>query len=155
MPRYPLTCDIEIGLAQSAQLQAAQSYILPVKPSIEGETVITVFWLDNFDMNVESATCGGAINTTYIQEETEHTSLLYTHTNVERTKSRGLKIENVNFGRLAINIKQELPVFSQIDELQVHEVVNPFCMNYLIWVIIRSRMYLIKLYFLTVVGTFC
>ena len=89
------------------------------------------------------------------QEETEHTSLLYTHTNVENTKSRGLKIENVNFGRLAINIKQELPVFSQIDELQVHEVVNPFCMNYLIWVIIRNRMYLIKLYFLTVVGTFC
>ena len=43
-------------------------------------------------MNVEPATSGGAINTTYIQEETEHTSLIYTHTNVERTKSRGLKI---------------------------------------------------------------
>ena len=106
-------------------------------------------------MNVESATCGGAINTTHIQEETEYTWFLHTHTNVKRTKSRGFKIENVNFGRLAINIKQELPVFSQIDELQVHELVNPFCMNYLIWIIIRIRMYLIKLYFLTVVGTFC
>ena len=35
------------------------------------------------------------------QEETEHTSLLYTHTNVENTKSRGLKIENVNFGKFS------------------------------------------------------
>ena len=50
------TCDIETGLAQSAQLQATQSCILPVKPSSEDETVITVSWLDNFDMNVESAT---------------------------------------------------------------------------------------------------
>ena len=50
------------------------------------------------------------------QEETEHTSLLYVYTNVEKTKSRRLKIENVNFGRLAINIKQEPPVFSQTDE---------------------------------------
>ena len=103
---YPLTCDIETGLVQSAQLQATQSSILPVKPSSEGETVITVFWLDNFDMNVESAAGGGAINTTHMvafQEETEHTSLLYTHTNVERTKSRRLKIENGNFGRFLAN----------------------------------------------------
>ena len=93
-------------------------------------------------MNVESATGGGAINTTHMvafQEETEHTSLLYTHTNVERTKSRRLKIENLNFGRLAINIKQEHPVFSQTDELQAQELVNPFCMNYLIWVTIRKQ----------------
>ena len=51
-----LTCDIETGLAQSAQLQLKQSSILPVKPSSEGETVIIVSRLDNFDMNVESAT---------------------------------------------------------------------------------------------------
>ena len=66
------------------------------------------------------------------QEETEHTSLLYIYTNVEKTKSRRLKIENVNFGRLAINNKQEPPVFSQTDEHQVHKVVNAFCTNYLI-----------------------
>ena len=65
------------------------------------------------------------------QEEKEYTSLLHTHTNLERTKSRRFKIEDVNFGRLAINIKQEPPVFSQSDELQVNEVVNLFCMNYL------------------------
>ena len=50
---YPLTCDIETELSESAQLQAPQSSILPVKPSSEGETVISVFWLDNFDINVE------------------------------------------------------------------------------------------------------
>ena len=83
-------------------------------------------------MNVELATDGGGINTTHMvafQEETEHTSLLYTHANVKRMKSRRLKIENVNFGRLAINIKHEPPVFSQTDELQIHEVVNPYCMG--------------------------
>ena len=95
---YRLTSNIETGLAQSAQLQATQSSVLPVKPSSEGETVTTVFCLDNFNVNVESATGGGAINTTHMvafQEETEHASLLYTHTNVERTKSRRLKIGNV------------------------------------------------------------
>ena len=104
--------------------------------------MITDNWLDNFDINVESATDGGAIKTTHMiafQEETEHTALLYTHTNVERTKSRRLKIKNLNFGRLAINIKQEPPVFSQTDKLQVHKVVSPFCMNYLIWVTIRKQ----------------
>ena len=104
----PLTSDIETGLPQSAQLQAAQNSILPLKPSIDSETVITDFWLDNFDINVESATGGGAIKTTHLiafQEEAKHTSLLYAHTNAERTKSRRLKIKNFKFGRLAINIK--------------------------------------------------
>ena len=64
-------------LAQPAQFQATQSSVLPVKPSSAGETAITVFWLDNFDMNVELATGGEAINNTHMvafQEETEHTS---------------------------------------------------------------------------------
>ena len=88
---YSLMYNTGAGLAQSAQLQATQISILPVKPSNQGETVITAFWLENFDMDVESATGGGAINTTHMvvfQEEKEHTSLLYTHTTVERTKSR-------------------------------------------------------------------
>ena len=59
--------------------------------------------------------------------------------NVKRITSRRLKIKNLNFGRLAINIKQEPPVFSQTDELQVHKVVNPFCMNYLVWVTIGKQ----------------
>ena len=51
--------------------------------------------------------------------------LLYTHMTVERAKSRRLKIANVNFGRLVINIKQDYPVFWQTDKLQV---INPeFC----------------------------
>ena len=97
---YPLVYDIETGLAQSAQLQATQSSFVPVKPFHEGETVITVFWLDNCDINVESATGGGAINTTHMvafQEETEHTSFLYTHTTLERSKSRRLRINNVSY----------------------------------------------------------
>ena len=88
---YSLMYNIGAGLAQSAQLQATQISILPVKPSNQDETVITAFWLENFDMDVESATGGGAMNTTHMvafQEEKEHTSLLYTHTTVERTKSR-------------------------------------------------------------------
>ena len=88
---YSLMYNTGAGLAQPAQLQATQISILPVKPSNQGETVITAFWLENFDMDVESAIGGGAINTTHMvvfQEEKEHTSLLYTHTTVERTKSR-------------------------------------------------------------------
>ena len=100
----PLMCDIETGLPQSTQLQAAQISLLPVKPSVESKTVITDFWLDNFDINVESATGGGAIKTAHMiafQEETEHTSLFYTHTNVERTKSRRLKIKKTKFWKVS------------------------------------------------------
>ena len=62
------------------------------------------------------------------QKETEHTLLFYTHTTLERTKSKRLKIANVNFGSLVINIKQEPPVFWQTDKLQVQKVVNlEFC----------------------------
>ena len=53
--------------------------------------------MGNFNMNVESAAGGGAINNTHMvafQEETEHT-LLYTYTTVERTKSRRLKVSRV------------------------------------------------------------
>ena len=54
--------------------------------------------MGNFNMNVESAAGGGAINNTHMvafQEETEHTLLLYTYTTVERTKSRRLKVSCV------------------------------------------------------------
>ena len=62
------------------------------------------------------------------QKETEHTLLFYTHTTLERTKSKRLKIANVKFGSLVINIKQEPPVFWQTDKLQILKVVNPeFC----------------------------
>ena len=64
----------------------------------------------------------------YLKKKTEHNLLLYTHTALEKTKSKRLKIANVNFGSLVINIKQEPPVFWQTDKLQVHKVVNlEFC----------------------------
>ena len=54
--------------------------------------------MGNFNMNVESAAGGGAINNTHMvafQKETEHTLLLYTYTTVERMKSRCLKVSCV------------------------------------------------------------
>ena len=41
--------------------------------------------------------------------------------------------------RLAVNIKQEPPIFYQNDKRQLHEVVDPFCMNCLIWFILRKQ----------------
>lgn len=69
---YNLICEIETAQAKKSQLMATASQTLPLSPSGRNESVLTYFWVDNFDVNIETQTGHGAINTTRLiafQEE--------------------------------------------------------------------------------------
>ena len=51
---YGKTCEVGLAQAQKAQELAKQSSILPLKPATENDFVLTVFSVDNFDINVEA-----------------------------------------------------------------------------------------------------
>ena len=45
-----------------------------LKPKMDNDVVLTNFWVDNFDINVDTPTAGGAINSTHLlafQEESD------------------------------------------------------------------------------------
>ena len=49
--------------------------MLPLKPTIENDFVLTVFRADNFDMNVKAQCRGGAINISHLMEFQEVTDM--------------------------------------------------------------------------------
>ena len=63
---YNSVCSIETAQAQKAQILANQNQALPLKPAMPGDTILTHFWVDNFDMNTEKMGGSGAINTTHL-----------------------------------------------------------------------------------------
>ena len=67
--------EIETAQAETAQMLATESGALPLKPASRTETVLTHFWVDNFDMNLETQTGKGALNSTHLvafQEEPQN-----------------------------------------------------------------------------------
>ena len=63
---YNLICEIETAQAETAQFLANMSGVLPVKPAKPNTAVLTYFWVDNFDMIIETQTGHGAINSTHM-----------------------------------------------------------------------------------------
>ena len=61
---YGKTSETELAQAQKAQELAKLSSMLPLKLITALDYVLTVFWADNFDMNVKAQCGGGAINIT-------------------------------------------------------------------------------------------
>ena len=63
---YNFVCEIETAQAETAQMLATESGALPLKPASRTETVLTCFWVDNFDMNLETQPGKGALNSTHL-----------------------------------------------------------------------------------------
>ena len=90
---YNLVCEIETAQAEASQLLSTISGTLPVKPRTSNGTVLTFFWVDNFDLNIETQTGHGAINSTHMiafQEEEAVTVQEELSLQFERKKSRTL-----------------------------------------------------------------
>ena len=63
--------------------------MLPLKPATENDFVLTVFWTDNFDMNVEAQCGDDPINITHLmvfQEVTDRTEYISNKVNVTKSK---------------------------------------------------------------------
>ncbi len=59
---YNLICQIETAPSEAAQSLSETSGTLPLKPKSQNHTVLTVFWADNFDMNLETVAAHGAVH---------------------------------------------------------------------------------------------
>ena len=62
---YNKTCVIETAIAESTSMRAKENNILPILP-VRDEIILTFFWTDNFDVNIESQKGGGSIHTTHL-----------------------------------------------------------------------------------------
>ena len=89
---YNRCCEIETALSEAFIARSKVTTLLPVTPNGPDEVVLTVFWVDNFDVKVEKAEGGGAVNTTHLMafQEQEHHILQVQHMPVPRGKKRKL-----------------------------------------------------------------
>ena len=142
---YSLTCDIETAQAKVAQLNAESSSILPVTPETEQDTVLTFFWVDSFDINVDNQCGGGAINTTHLvafQEKGEsHVALSRNAQNYSLSRSmkkKSLQTETIEDPDLYIDVKKEPPALSDNEDHWQFNM-NPFSSKYFFWVFFRKQ----------------
>ena len=84
---YDKTCEIETAIAETTMVRAHQGNILPVVP-VGDETVLTYFWVDNFDVDVECQKGGGSIHTTHLMAFQESSDGLPNNTNQDITIPR-------------------------------------------------------------------
>ena len=62
-----------------------------MKPINDIDTVLTIFWVDNLDINVEKQIGGGAVNTTHLvafQEPNEFAAIESNNVSLERLKKK-------------------------------------------------------------------
>ena len=75
---YKTTCEIENAQAVKDQSLASQSTAFPIVRLSEMYRVLTVFWVDNFDIKVECQKGKNSVNATYVvafQEEGDITNV--------------------------------------------------------------------------------
>jgi hypothetical protein len=90
---YNLVREIETAQAEKADCIAKGSGALPIQPMSSSHSVLTYFWVDNFDMNLETNTGHGAIYSTHMvafQEESPLTIKQSNEIQFLRTKHRSL-----------------------------------------------------------------
>ena len=116
---YNKTCEIETAMAESPLARTKQSNILPLLP-IGQETVLTYFWADKFDQEVESQQGGKMVITAHLMvfQEIFHGSDVFVNTNddfeIPRTKRRRLEYQPNEFPDPVISKSQEPPKFGEI-----------------------------------------
>ena len=140
---YNLVCEIETAQAEAAQQIASSSGALPIKPVSSTQSVLTYFWVDNFDMNLETQTGHGAVNSTHMvafQEESPLAINRSIQVNIPRSKRRSLEILETEPPEVIVDSKREplLTMFSV--ESTVTEIFqeSPYLANYLLWIIMRK-----------------
>ena len=115
---------------------------LPVLPKNNGDTVITLFWADNFDVNVDKQYGGGAVNTTLLMafQEGKPTNKKF-DMKFECPKSRKLQLEEENITHHSINPRVSPPLIPA--DLQSPQSLNfykkRFNLFYNLWLFLRKQ----------------
>ena len=108
---YNTTCEIETALAKKTMIDAETSSCLQLIPTTS-KFLLTVFWVDNFDVKVERQSGKNSIHTTHLvafQKPDEFLKINQESVTTEKTKD--WKIETVHTKETTIqpiNPKQNL-----------------------------------------------
>lgn len=139
---YNVACEIETAHAEASQQQCNDSGVLPLRPTSGNHTVNTFFWADNFDINLETQTGHGALNSTHMiafQEES-HVSLFENRrTRFTRTGRRSLTPNDPENYSIIADPKKEpncLNTFRTSDNDDIFNTSPPL-MSYFLWLVLR------------------
>ena len=141
---YTTTCEIETALAAKAQALSLSDTLLPLRPSSPDKYVLTVFWVDNFDVKIERQTGATSLHTTHMvafQEKCSNSLTGIVKVNMEKTRKRKLQPTDVGHQEMLsefVNPKTEPPIFTSenvIDE----ESISPVMMKHFLWLWIRKQ----------------
>ena len=146
---YNTTCEIETALAEKAQKLSLSGSKLPLCAADNNSYVLTVFWVDNFDVKVERQTGSTSLNTTHMVAFQERCQKSVFQSNnaiyvtVTRTRKRKLPSvsESIDRQQCYVNPKVEPSMFanettSQMEEAE--EVYKFTLVKYFLWLWIRK-----------------
>ena len=103
--------------------------------------ILTVFWVDNFDINVEAQCGGGAVNITHLmafQEVTDATEYISTKVNLIKSK-KPVIVEDTPDEKIIVDVKKEPNTIVVCGANSRHPTVlcNRFEKTYFMWLILR------------------
>ena len=138
---YNYTCEIETAHAESASLLAENSGILPLKPKGNKDVILTVFWADNFDMNLETLTGHGSVHSTHMvafQEESDVSTTSKQQMKFARTKKRQVTENIKRRFDIQIDKKREPPTLAHFNMNEEDLSRIPFQHFHLAWILSRK-----------------
>ena len=96
---YNLTCEIETALAEKVQQLSLKDSLLPIQPADIDSYVLTVFWVDNFDIKVETQTGATSVNTSHMvafQENCTNSLKQTPEVNIPRSGKKKIQLFKMN-----------------------------------------------------------
>ena len=105
---YDQICKVETAQAELVQHLKSLSLSLPICPINEESKVLTTFWWDNFDRNIETASGAGSIHNTpgiMFQEESACTVNPNENVSIPKSKRHSVRLADVRpIQATAINV---------------------------------------------------
>ena len=113
---YYQICEVETAQAELVQHLKSLSLPLPICPIDEESKVLTTFWWDNFDRNIETVSGAGSIHNTpgiMFQEESAWTVNRNENVSIPKSKRRCVRLEDVRpIQATSINPRKDPPSFA-------------------------------------------
>ena len=140
---YNLTCEIETALAEKAQQFSLNDSLLPIQPVDIDSYVLTVFWVDNFDVKVETQTGATSVNTTHMvafQENCTNSLKQTPEINIPRSRKRKIQAFKMNPRVSAqMNSKVHPPSLNEAKKEDMGEKEYLILLKHFLWSWFRKR----------------
>ena len=139
---YDKVMDIEVAQAQKSVhlMKDPAKSVLPLQPMSDNVTVVTVFWADNLDKNVDKDIGGGAINISTMMAFQEYGDGVVDadrRISVEKTRSRNISVESFDHN-ISFHNKQEpnITKFIRVEKV-TYDFASEFSSKLFTWLYLR------------------